>query len=61
MTPLILKHASKIRLGAIDWGPNDFDVLDADRCIGRIFLSPASPPEAGVKIAALFFRTVAVK
>jgi hypothetical protein len=26
---LILKHANKNRLGAIDWGPNDFDVLDA--------------------------------
>jgi hypothetical protein len=36
---LILKHANKNRLGAIDWGPNDLDVLDADRCIGRIFLS----------------------
>ena len=26
---LILKHANKNRLGAIDWGPNDFDVLKA--------------------------------
>ena len=42
---LILKHANKNRLGAIDWGPNDFDVLDADRCVGRIFLSPQSPPD----------------
>jgi hypothetical protein len=41
---LILKHANKNRLGAIDWGPNDFDVLNADRCVGRIFLSPQSPP-----------------
>jgi hypothetical protein len=23
---LILKHANKNRLGAIEWGPNDFDV-----------------------------------
>jgi hypothetical protein len=42
---LILKHANKNRLGAIDWGPNDFDLLDADRCVGRIFLSPQSPPD----------------
>ena len=40
---LILKHANKNRLGAIDWGPNDFDVVDADRCVGRIFLSPQAP------------------
>jgi hypothetical protein len=39
------KHANKNRLGAIDLGPNDFDVLDTDRCIGRIFLSPALPPD----------------
>ena len=29
MSTLILKHANKNRLGAIDWGPNDFDVLNA--------------------------------
>jgi hypothetical protein len=40
---LILKHANKSRPGNIDWGPNDFDVLNADRCIGRIFLSPQAP------------------
>jgi len=40
---LILRHANKNRLGAIDWGPNDFDVLNADRCVGRIFLSPQTP------------------
>ena len=40
---LILKHANKNRLGAIDWGPNDFDVLNADRCVGRIFMSPQAP------------------
>ena len=28
---LILKHANKSRPGNIDWGPNDFDVLNADR------------------------------
>ena len=39
---LILKHANKNRLGAIDWGPNDF-VCESDRCIGRIFLSPQAP------------------
>ena len=43
MTPLILKHANKNRLGAIDWGPNDFDVCEGDRCIGRIFLSVQAP------------------
>jgi len=45
MKPLILKHANKSRPGAIDWGPNDFDVLNAGRCVGRIFLSPASPSD----------------
>ena len=42
---LILKNANKNRLGAIDWGPNDFDVCVSDRCIGRIFLSPQSQPD----------------
>ena len=42
VSPLLLKHANKSRLGTIDWGPNDFDVLNADRCVGRIFMSPAS-------------------
>ena len=42
---LILKHANKNRLGAIDWGPDDFDVCVSDRCIGRIFLAPQSPPD----------------
>ena len=45
MQKLFLKHANKSRLGVIDWGPNDFDVLDTDRCVGRIFMSPASPPD----------------
>ena len=39
MTTLILKHANKNRLGAVEWGPNDFDVCVSDRCIGRIFMS----------------------
>ena len=39
MTALTLKHTNKNRLGAIDWGPNDFDVCAGDRCIGRIFMS----------------------
>ena len=43
MTALILKHANKNRLGAVDWGPNDFDVCEGDRCIGRIFLSAQAP------------------
>ena len=43
MTTLILKHANKNRLGAVDWGPNDFDVCEGDRCIGRIFLSAQAP------------------
>jgi hypothetical protein len=42
MTTRVLKHA-KNRLGAIDWGPNDFDVLNADQYFGRIFLSPQGP------------------
>jgi hypothetical protein len=42
---LILKHANKNRLGAIEWGPNDFDVCEGDRGIGRIFFSPQSPPD----------------
>jgi len=42
---LILKHGNKNRLGNIDWGPNDFDVCESNRCIGRIFLSPQSPPD----------------
>jgi hypothetical protein len=40
---LILKHANKNRLGAVEGGPNDFDVCEGDRCIGRIFLSVQSP------------------
>ena len=43
MSTLVLKHANKNRLGAIDWGPNDFDVCEGDRCIGRIFLSLQAP------------------
>jgi hypothetical protein len=35
--------ANKNRLGAIDWGPNDFPVLEAGRCIGRIFMSSQAP------------------
>ena len=43
MTTLVLKHANKNRLGAIEWGPNDFDVCESDCGIGRIFLSPQAP------------------
>jgi hypothetical protein len=43
MTTLILKHTKKNRLGAIDWGPNDFDVCEGDHCVGRIFLSVQAP------------------
>ena len=43
MMTLILKHANKSRLGNIDWGPNDFDVCEGDRCIGRIFMSRQAP------------------
>jgi len=43
MQTLILKHANKNRLGAIEWGPNDFDVCESDRCIGRIFMSAQAP------------------
>jgi len=45
MCTLTLKNGNKNRAGAIDWVPNDFDVSESDRCIGRIFLSPASPPD----------------
>ena len=44
-TEQMTKRANKNRLGAIDWGPNDFDVCESNRCIGRIFLSPQSPPD----------------
>jgi len=43
MSTLVLKHANKNRLGAIDWGPNDFDVCEGDRCIGRFLLSLQAP------------------
>ena len=39
---LILKKTTSIYgIG----GGNDYTVLDGDRVIGRIFLSPASPPD----------------
>ena len=43
MSTLTLKHANKNRLGAVEWGPNDFDVCEGDRDIGRIFLSAQAP------------------
>jgi hypothetical protein len=43
MSTLTLRHANKNRLGAIDWGPDDFDVLDTNRCVGRIFMSQQAP------------------
>jgi len=43
MTTLVLKHANNSRLGNIDWGPDDYDVFKNERCIGRIFQSPAAP------------------
>jgi hypothetical protein len=33
------------RPGDIDRGENDFDVLEDGRCIVRIFLLPAAPPD----------------
>jgi hypothetical protein len=45
MQTLILKNGNKNGLGAIDWGPNDLDVCEGDRLIGRIFLSPQSPAD----------------
>ena len=42
MTTLILKHANAP--APIEWGPNDFAILDNDRrWIGRIFLSVQAP------------------
>ena len=36
MTALILKHANKNGIRAMEWGPDDFDVLDEDRrCIAK--------------------------
>jgi len=43
MTTLVLKHANNSRLGNIDWSPDDYDVFKDERCIGRIFQSPAAP------------------
>ena len=43
MSTLILKPANKNRPGSIDWGPNDFDVCEGDRGIGRIMLHPQAP------------------
>ena len=40
---LILKHANKSRPGNIEWGPNDFDVCEGDRDIGRIMFHPQAP------------------
>ncbi len=43
---LILKQANKNRIGVIECGPNDFDVLDEiRRCVGRIFLSVQTPQD----------------
>ena len=44
MKPLILKHAHENRLGAIDWGPNDFDVLDAADASGA-YSCRRTPPD----------------
>ena len=42
MTALILKQTASIYgIG----GGNDYTVLDGDRSIGRIFLSPTAPPD----------------
>jgi hypothetical protein len=44
MSTLILRHANWSRPGNIDWGPNDYDVLDDSRQVtGRIFLSVQAP------------------
>ena len=42
MTLILKKTESIYRIGA---GDDDYAVLDGDRVIGRIFLSPASPPD----------------
>jgi hypothetical protein len=39
MNSLILKETAFVS------GGNDYTILDGDRAIGRIFLSPASPPD----------------
>jgi hypothetical protein len=38
---LILKHANKNRLGAIECGPIDLDVFEGALCIGHLFLVDA--------------------
>lgn len=40
---LILKHANKNRLGAIECGPIDFDVFEGALFIDHIFLSMQAP------------------
>ena len=42
MTALTLKHTNKNRLGAIDWGPNDFDYAQATAA-SDIFMSRQAP------------------
>ena len=41
---LILKRASASRLSG-EWRDDDFDVLADGAVVGRIFLSPAAPPQ----------------
>jgi hypothetical protein len=40
--PLVLRHASKRSSGT--WGPNDYDVVQDGRDIGRIFYAGAGVP-----------------
>ncbi len=41
---LMLKRASKYRPGG-EWGHEDFDVYDGDRCIGRIMHTKQAPAD----------------
>jgi hypothetical protein len=41
--PLVLRHASKRKSGT--WGPDDYDVIQDGRDIGRIFKPRAGAPD----------------
>lgn len=44
MGPLILRRANACRPSS-EWSDDDYDVLADGVVVGRIFLSPAAPPD----------------